>query len=89
MIRALMMMVTSLFLLVFFFGALADPIATLFGVLEPNYANGGVIDGSGVLSQLRTVLFVLVPLIFGVGSIVLAFVFAVRLRGTSGPGVNR
>jgi hypothetical protein len=89
MIRALMMMVTSLFFLVFFFGALADPISILFGVLEPNYADAGVIDGSGVLSQIRTVLFVLVPLIFGVGSIVLAFIFAVRLRGTSGPGVNR
>jgi hypothetical protein len=94
MIRALMLMVTSLFFLVFFFGALADPLQILFQSIAPfadpggDGAAGSPIDGIGVLNQITTFLFVFVPLIFGVGAIVLAFIFAVRLRGTSGPGVR-
>jgi hypothetical protein len=91
MIRALMLMTTSLFLLVFYFGALASPLQLIFSTIEPFTLGGSssVIDGPGVLGQIRTVIFVFVPLIFGAGAIILAFIFAVRLRGTSGPGVNR
>lgn len=96
MLRALIMMTTSLFFLVFFFGVVAEPLQILFSSVEPLLGTGGdgsagssAINGLGVLNQLRTYLFVLVPLIFGAGAIILAFVFAVRLRGTSGPGVNR
>jgi hypothetical protein len=89
------MMTTSVFFLVFFFGVVAEPLQILFAALEPVVGTGGdgargsAINGVGVLNQLRTYLFVIVPLIFGAGAIILAFVFAVRLRGTSGPGVNR
>lgn len=95
MLRALIMMTTSLFFLVFFFGVVAEPLQILFATLEPLLGSGGdgtagsAINGVGVLNQLRSYLFVLVPLVFGAGAIILAFVFAVRLRGTSGPGVNR
>jgi len=95
MLRALIMMTTSLFFLVFFFGVVAEPLQILFSSVEPLLGTGGdgtagsAINGVGVLNQLRTYLFVLVPLIFGAGAIILAFVFAVRLRGTSGPGVKR
>jgi hypothetical protein len=89
------MMTTSVFFLVFFFGVVAEPLQILFSSVEPLLGTGGdgsagsAINGVGVLNQLRTYLFVLVPLIFGAGAIILAFVFAVRLRGTSGPGVRR
>jgi len=96
MLRALIMMTTSVFFLVFFFGVVAEPLQILFSSVEPLLGTGGgdgtagsAINGVGVLNQLRTYLFVLVPLIFGAGAIILAFVFAVRLRGTSGPGVRR
>jgi hypothetical protein len=95
MLRALIMMTTSVFFLVFFFGVVAEPLQILFSSVEPLLGTGGdgtagsAINGVGVLNQLRTYLFVLVPLIFGAGAIILAFVFAVRLRGTSGPGVKR
>jgi hypothetical protein len=89
------MMTTSVFFLVVFFGIIAEPIQILFQTIQPfvdpggDGAAGSPINGTGVLSQLSTYLFVIVPLIFGAGAIVLAFVFAVRLRGTSGPGVGR
>jgi|APHM01.1.fsa_nt_gi hypothetical protein len=94
MLRALILMTTTIFFLVLFFGAIAEPLQILFDTIEPLLGTGsdgtaGGIDGVGVLNQIRAYLFVLVPLIVGAGSIVLAFIFAVRLRGTSGPGVNR
>jgi hypothetical protein len=89
------MMTTSVFFLVVFFGIVAEPIQILFQTIQPFVNPGGdgtagsPINGTGVLQQLSTYLFVIVPLIFGAGAIILAFVFAVRLRGTSGPGVGR
>jgi hypothetical protein len=82
------MMTTAVFFLTVFFGILAEPIQILFNTVEPRVA-GSTLNGPGIIGQLRTYLFVIVPLIFGAGAIILAFVFAVRLRGTSGPGVGR
>jgi hypothetical protein len=88
MFKAFTYLLTTAFMLVVFFGAVAPSISNLFGLISNNGAvQSSSVVGPGILDSLATFLFVLAPLILGFGAIVIGFVFAVRLRGTS--GVNR
>jgi len=88
MFKAFTYLLTVTFMLVVFFGAVAPSINGLFGIISNNAAvQGSSVVGPGIINSLGTFLFVFAPLILGFGAIVIGFVFAVRLRGTS--GINR
>lgn len=85
MIRAFAVLIVSLFTLAVFFGAVAPGIAPVFDAVKTNDAvQGSSVVGPEIITELETVTFVFVPLIFGAGAVLLAFLYAIRLRGTSG-----
>jgi len=85
MIRAAALGLTSVFLLVAYFGGVAPAIGPLFDVAAANTPSGTPVSG-GIIATLETIMFVFVPLLFGGGAILLMFLLAVRSRGTSGVG---
>lgn len=85
MFKAFTYLLTVTFTLVVFFGAVAPSVSGLFGIISNvDAVQNSTVVGPGVLDSLGTFLFVFAPLILGFGAIIIGFVFAVRLRGTSG-----
>lgn len=83
MIRAFVVMLTALFTLATFFGAIVPALNPFFDIISSTLPQNPVVQNS-LIGELKTSLYVFVPLIFGGGAILLSFLFAVRLRGTSG-----
>jgi len=72
-------------MLVVFFGAVAPSVSGLFGIISNvDAVQSSSVVGPGIINSLGTFLFVIAPLILGFGAVIFGFVFAVRLRGTSG-----
>jgi len=85
MFKAFTYLLTVTFMLVVFFGAVAPSVSGLFGIISNvDAVQSSSVVGPAILDSLGTFLFVFAPLILGFGAIVIGFVFAVRLRGTSG-----
>jgi len=85
MFKAFTYLLTVTFTLVVFFGAVAPSASGLFTIISNvDAVQNSTVVGPGILDSLATFLFVFAPLILGFGAIMIGFVFAVRLRGTSG-----
>lgn len=85
MIRGAVILLTTSLFLVLFFGPIASALNPLFNAVQQNAAvQSSSVVGPSIIKELRTVIFVFVPLIVGVGGVVITFLLAIRLRGTSG-----
>jgi len=74
------MFVTILFLIVYI-TIVAPPLAAVTNRLSAANGSGGAV--TGVIGDLETVIFVGMPLILLAGIILIGFIFAVGIRGTS------
>jgi hypothetical protein len=74
------MFVTILFLIVYI-TIVAPPLAAVTDRLSGANGSGGAV--TGVIGDLETVIFVGMPLILLAGIILIGFIFAVGIRGTS------
>jgi len=74
------MFVTILFLIVYI-TIVAPPLAAVTDRISAANPSNGVV--TGVIGDLETVIFVGLPLILLAGIILIGFIFAVGIRGTS------
>jgi len=83
MLRGLIYLVAAVFALAVYYRAIAPAIEQVIGVSSSTLSSNGPLAGLGLLGQIEGVLLIWVPLIFGVGSVLIVFVIGVGRRGTS------
>lgn len=81
MFRASRLLIAMTFVLVIYAGILAPAFQKVIKSLEPLIPSSGV--DTGIVGTTETVMFLGIPLIFGGGIVLVFFLIAVRLRGTS------
>lgn len=83
MLRVFLYLVAVVFALGVYYRAVAPAIEQLITTSTGIMSSGGPLGGLGLLGQLEGVLLIWMPLIFGVGSVLIAYVIAFGRRGTS------
>jgi len=83
MLRLFVYLVAVVFTLAVYYRAIAPAAESVTDVTGQAMSAGGPLAGLGLIDQLSGILLIWGPLIFGVGSVLIAFAIGVGRRGTS------
>lgn len=86
--RAFVVMLVTLFVVAAFFGGAAPAVQGVFNAVSSNQAvqSSGSPVGAGIITDLRTIVFVIGPMMAILAGVLLPFVFAVRREIFAGRG---
>lgn len=82
--RALVVMVVSSFLIIAFFGGVAPGIQPLFDQIagSSSVQSSSTPVGTGIIDDIRTIVFILAPMMVVFAGVLLPLIFAVRREAT-------